>query len=91
VLIVRVTTVSVNDKVVGGDQDVDIKGHFYYNNTKDITKPLKERTRATRMIMETWDIVDVFEAEDGPLILTADNIEAIEASFRAIQEHDATV
>ena len=88
VFITRVVTVGWKDIVEGGDQEVYIKGHFLYNKNKDITKPLKERTKAVKMEMETWDIVDVFAPEDEPFELTEDNIAAIEASVKDIQEHD---
>jgi hypothetical protein len=88
VFITRVVTVGWKDIVEGGDQEVYIKGHFLYNKNKDITKPLKERTKAVKMEMETWDIVDVFAAEEEPFELTEDNIAAIEASVKDIQEHD---
>ena len=88
VFITRVVNVKWKDIVEGGDQEVDIKGYFLYNAQKDITKPLKERTKAITMGMETWDIVEVFAAEEGPFELSEENIAAIEASMKDIQEHD---
>lgn len=88
VFIVKVTEISVTDIVVGGDQDIDITGNFFFNKTKDITKPLNMRARPIRMLLETWDIVDVFDGTD-PIDITPANIRAIEISVHDIHVHDA--
>ena len=89
VFITKVKKITVKDIVVGGDQDVTIVGHFFYNDTKNITEPMKMKKKTERMKLETWDIVDVYEAEENEeLELTEDNIVDIEESVKKILEHD---
>jgi hypothetical protein len=89
VFIAKVKKITVKDIVEGGDQDVTIMGHFFFNYTKTITSPLRMQKKTTRMLLETWDIVDVFAGDAEGLMITPENIADIEATMRQIQEHDA--
>lgn len=88
VFIVKAKTIKVEDIVVGGDQDVTIMGNFFFNYSKTITDPLRMQKKPTRMRLETWDIVDVYAGETDKPVITPENIADIEATMRAIQEHD---